>query len=228
LASRLQQQLADRLMELLGTVETHDWIWFEEGLSYDNARFCEALIVTGLATGTTRFIDSGLRTLDWLMARQTGASGFFRPVGTDGFHDVRTPPRPFDQQPVEAAATISACGLAYRASGNLKWKRDAMRAFGWFLGENDLALPLVDVEAGSCRDGLHPDRRNENRGGESVVSYLLGLAQIRALERITVPRRQSQPPQTITRGPLTWNAQPSRGRLVPSHVSKPPGTLPAT
>jgi hypothetical protein len=58
-----------------------------------------------------------------------------------------------------------------------------MRAFAWFLGGNDLALPLVDVETGSCRDGLHPDRANENRGGESVLSYLLGLAEIRQLAR---------------------------------------------
>ena len=33
---------------------------------------------------------------------------------------------------------------------------------------------------------LHPDRANENRGGESVVSYLLGLAEIRQLARVSV------------------------------------------
>ncbi len=56
-----------------------------------------------------------------------------------------------------------------------------MRVFGWFLGDNDLDQPLVDVETGGCRDGLHPDRANENRGGESVVCYLLSLAEIRHL-----------------------------------------------
>ena len=59
-----------------------------------------------------------------------------------------------------------------------------MRVFAWFLGRNDLSSPLVDLESGSCRDGLHPDRPNENRGGESVVSYLLSLAEIRQLARI--------------------------------------------
>ena len=126
----------------------------------------------------------GLRSLRWLMTLQTTPAGLFRPVGTESFGDKRKPPQAFDQQPLEATATISACLAAWRADGDAEWKADAARAFAWFLGSNDLSLPLVDLETGSCRDGLHPDRPNENRGGESVVSYLLGLAEIRQLARI--------------------------------------------
>ncbi len=90
----------------------------------------------------------------------------------------------FDQQPLEAAATISACLAAWRVEGDAKWKTDAIRVFTWFLGHNDLSLPLVDLETGSCRDGLHPDRANENRGGESAVSYLLSLTEIRLANRL--------------------------------------------
>jgi len=68
-----------------------------------------------------------------------------------------------------------------RVNGNAEWRADAARAFAWFLGGNDLSLPLVDLETGSCRDGLHPDRPNENRGAESVLSYLLGLARFVSL-----------------------------------------------
>ena len=93
-------------------------------------------------------------------------------------------PKAFDQQPVEAAAAISACLAAYRAGGEREWKQYAERAFAWFLGSNDLNTPLVDVTSGACRDGLHADRPNENRGGEFVVSYLLGLAELRALARV--------------------------------------------
>jgi hypothetical protein len=118
------------------------------------------------------------------MTLQTSGAGIFRPIGSDSFGDKRIQPRAFDQQPLEAAATISACLAAWRAEGDLKWKADAARAFAWFLGSNDLSVPLIDVETGSCRDGLHPDRANENRGGESVVSYLLGLAEIRQLARV--------------------------------------------
>jgi hypothetical protein len=60
------------------------------------------------------------------------------------------------------------------------WARTATTAFDWFLGRNDLQIPLVDPATGSCMDGLHPDRANENRGAESTLSYLLGLTEIRA------------------------------------------------
>ncbi len=186
-------QLADRLICCLASVETEGWIWFEEGLAYDNARLPQALILTGIATGTPGYTEAGLRSLRWLMTQQTAASGVFRPVGTQGFGDKRTAPRMFDQQPLEAAATISACLAAWQADGNPKWKAEALHAFSWFLGHNDLSRPLIDLETGSCHDGLHPDRVNENKGGESVVSYLLSLAEIRQLHRLGDSRAKLLP-----------------------------------
>jgi hypothetical protein len=115
---------------------------------------------------------------------QETPAGHFRPVGTSGFGELRQHPRAFDQQPVEATATIAACLAAWRADGDAEWKVDAARVFAWFFGSNDLSVALVDLQTGSCRDGLHPDRANENRGGESAVSYLLALAEIRQLARI--------------------------------------------
>jgi glycosyltransferase involved in cell wall biosynthesis len=176
--------LADRLMSALAAVETPDWVWFEEGLSYDNARLSQALMLTGMATQKPAYVDAGLRSLRWLMTQQTAPAGHFRPVGTAGFGERREHPRAFDQQPVEATATIAACLTAWRADGDAEWKATATRVFGWFLGSNDLSVALVDPHTGSCRDGLHPDRANENRGGESVLSYLLSLAEIRQLARV--------------------------------------------
>jgi hypothetical protein len=183
-ANEVRHSLADRLMSCLAAVETPDWVWFEEGLAYDNARLPQALIITGMATQTPDYVDAGLRTLRWLMTQQTSSAGCFRPVGTAGFGELRQHPRTFDQQPVEATATIAACLAAWQADDDAEWQGMAARAFAWFLGSNDLALPLVDLHSGSCRDGLHPDRANENRGGESVVCYLLGLAEIRQLARV--------------------------------------------
>lgn len=190
-ADFMRKRLADRLMALLAVVESKNWVWFEEGLAYDNARLPQALIVTGIAMGVPAYIEAGLRSLRWLMTMQMSSAGNFRPVGTDSFGEQRQPPQPFDQQPLEAAATISACAAAWRADGNAAWTAYATRAFAWFLGHNDLDTPVVDVETGSCRDGLHPDRANENRGGESVVCYLLSLAEIRQLARLTedLPKR---------------------------------------
>jgi hypothetical protein len=185
-AREIRRALADRLMCSLASVETPDWKWFEEGLAYDNARLPQALMVTGIATQIPGYVDAGLRTLRWLMTQQTASTGHFRPVGTAGFAELRKPPRAFDQQPVETTATIAACLTAWRADGNDEWKSIAANVFAWFLGRNDLSVALVDPESGSCRDGLHPDRANENRGGESVVCYLLSLAEIRQLARVSV------------------------------------------
>ena len=184
-AWRLRGLLADRLIAIMAAVETKDWVWFEEGLAYDNARLSQALIVTGRSTGTPGYVNAGLRSLRWLMTLQTTPAGFFGPIGSDSFGAKRMPPKAFDQQPLEATAAISACLAAWRADGDVKWKAEAARAFAWFFGSNDLSLPLVDRETGSCRDGLHPDRANENRGGESVVSYLLSLAEMRQLARLS-------------------------------------------
>jgi glycosyltransferase involved in cell wall biosynthesis len=163
-AREIRHILADRLMSGLKSVETPDWQWFEESLAYDNARLPQALIVTGMATQTPGYVDAGLRSLRWLMSQQTASTGCFRPVGTASFGEIRTSPRAFDQQPVEATATIAACLSAWRADDDAEWKTIATRVFSWFLGSNDLSVTLVDPETGSCRDGLHPDRANENRG----------------------------------------------------------------
>jgi hypothetical protein len=192
-AAQTRRCLADRLAGLLAVVGRPDWMWFETGLSYDNARLPQALLVTGAGLGVASLVEAGLRSLRWLMAVQTSPAGMFRPVGSESFGDQRMRPKPFDQQPLEATATIAACLAAWRVDGDPRWKMDADRAFAWFLGDNDLGASLVDLETGSCRDGLHPDRANENRGGESAVSYLLGLLEIRQTERMNQPRVKLAP-----------------------------------
>lgn len=191
LANRLRRRLADRLMTSFAATETEDWVWFEDLLAYDNARLSQALIQTGLTTQTRPYVEVGLRSLRWLMSLQTTSSGYFRPVGTKSFGRLRQMPEAFDQQPVEAAATISACLAAWRADDGAEWPAGAMRAFGWFLGENDLQTTLVDPDTGRCSDGLHPDRHNENKGAESVLSYLLGLVEIRRFRRTAAIARMA-------------------------------------
>lgn len=218
-AAELRAQLADRLLVLLIQVEAPDWVWFEENLTYDNARFCEAMIRTGRAIGNDAFVQAGLRSLTWLMTRQTSTAGLFRPIGTDSFQEFRSVDELFDQQPLEATATIAACHAALRETNDLRWRVGAERAFAWFLGENDLSRPLVDVETGSCRDGLHPDRRNENRGAESVLSYLLGLVDIRQAERLRLSPGLERATH-LTRRTASRSTNPQlRGRLVASRLS---------
>lgn len=178
-AALRQRTHAETLLAAVAATETADWVWFEEGLAYDNARLPQALLATGLGLGRDDMIAAGLRTLQWLVGMQTSPADQFRPVGSAGFGALRTTPSAFDQQPLEATATISACLCAFKADANPVWKQHANRAFAWFLGDNDLSIPLVDLTSGACRDGLHPDRANENRGAESVLAYLQAIIELR-------------------------------------------------
>ena len=223
-SQEVRHLLAGRLISILASVETPEWIWFEEGLAYDNSRLPQALIVTGMATQTPGYVDAGLRSLRWLMTQQTSSAGHFRPVGTAGFGERRQHPRAFDQQPVEATATIAACLAAWRADGDAQWKATANRAYEWFFGGNDLSLALVDLQTGSCRDGLHPDRANENCGAESVVCYLLGRAEIRQLARVNTGQTITLPLRTGGASILSPTPA-SRGHLATSHVPEPAGAL---
>jgi glycosyltransferase involved in cell wall biosynthesis len=213
----LQHRLAGRLVALLTAVETPEWVWFEDSLAYDNARLSQALIATGVSTGQRSFVAAGIRSLRWLIALQTASSGVFRPVGSRSFGDRRQPPRAFDQQPLEATATIAACLAAWCADGDPVWRTEAMRAFAWFFGSNDLSISLVDAETGSCCDGLHPDRANENLGGESAVSYLLALTQIRLLDRLAAEGDGAGTARGTVAAPLTELLQQSR-HLDAEHV----------
>jgi glycosyltransferase involved in cell wall biosynthesis len=196
-AKSLRKLLADRLMALFLTSQRKDWLWFEDVLAYDNARLSQALIQTGLTTRTPAHVEIGLRSLRWLMSLQTASSGHFRPVGSRSFGRIRHKPEAFDQQPVEACATISACLAAWRAKDDAEWPQAAMRAFGWFLGENDLQAALIDPHTGSCSDGLHPDRVNENKGAESVLSYLLGLLEMRQFQAAAAVGETSPAPKSL-------------------------------
>jgi hypothetical protein len=135
------------------------------------------------------------------MSLQTTSSGYFRPVGTKSFGRFRQKPEAFDQQPVEASATISACLAAWRAESGAEWPAGALRAFAWFLGENDLQTTLIDPHLGRCSDGLHPDRRNENNGAESALSYLLALVEIRRFKR-TAAIGRAKPVSKLVSSPI--------------------------
>ena len=119
-----------------------------------------------------------MEALGWLVREQTqGDHVSF--IGSNGFYRKGQVKAQFDQQPVEAYAQVSACLEAHRVTGNSAWLSEALRAFEWFLGENDLGLPLYDPRTGGCRDGLHPDRVNQNQGAESTLAFLLSLLELR-------------------------------------------------
>ncbi|NTV75789.1 MAG: glycosyl transferase family 1, partial [Holophaga sp.] len=157
---------------------TDNWPWFEPCATYDNARICQALILSAQGEPASGAMEVGLKSLSWLASVQKAPAGHFRPIGSNGFYARDGAHADFDQQPVEAQAMVSACLDAFRATQDPAWLRDAKRAFEWFLGRNDLRLPVYDASTGGCGDGLHVDRISENQGAESTLAFHLALAEM--------------------------------------------------
>jgi glycosyltransferase involved in cell wall biosynthesis len=184
LVNQTRETLTCRLMERFDASAHPDWQWFEEELSYDNAKLAHALIVSGQATAQPAVLERGLDALRWLTELQMSDQGHFRPIGSNGFYRRGGVRADFDQQPIEAQATVSACLEAYRATSDFEWYEQAERAFDWFIGWNDLGLELYSPGTGGCRDGLHVDRVNSNQGAESTLAFLLSLAEMRLAQNI--------------------------------------------
>jgi glycosyltransferase involved in cell wall biosynthesis len=192
LAVDVREELTGRLMSIFDQVAGPGWSWFEDGLTYDNAKLAHALIVTGRATGKEKVYNRGIEALRWLVGVQTSQHGKLRPVGSNGFYRRHGARAEFDQQPIEAQTTVSACLEAYGTTRDPWWYEQAQRAFDWFLGWNDLGEELYCPQTGGCRDGLHADRSNQNQGAESMLAFLLSLAEMRLVQNTAraLPRVQ--------------------------------------
>jgi glycosyltransferase involved in cell wall biosynthesis len=185
--------LANRLLDIYERSHSRTWQWFENSLSYSNARLPQALILAGWRSDNKRMIEAGIESLRWLVAEQhCGDEDIFVPIGSNGFFAEGKEKARFDQQPVEACATISACLEVYRLTNERQWLEEAKRVFSWFLGKNDLQVPLYDASTGGCRDGLHPDRVNENQGAESTLSFLMALLEMQAVKVANVEEQHQE------------------------------------
>jgi hypothetical protein len=180
--TQMREALTAKLMQRYNDAATDEWNWFEEVVSYSNGRLPHAMILSGRCMNDGRLLEVGLKALRWLVRIQTSDAGSFRPIGSNGFYPRGQERALFDQQPIEAQATVSACIEAYHATKDAAWLAEARRAFEWFLGRNDLGLALYDSTTGGCRDGLHVDRLSQNQGAESTLAFLLALTEMQALQ----------------------------------------------
>ncbi len=183
-ANQVRDELAWRLLNLYQQSRSTEWCWYEASLSYCNAVLPQAMLMCGQWIPNEAMTEAGLESLGWLadLQRADRVGGHFVPIGSNGFYEQHGERARFDQQPVEAQTMASACLEAYRSTGDERWRTEAQRAFEWFLGRNDLNLPLYDPTTGGCRDGLHPDRPNENQGAESTLAFLQTVLELRLAE----------------------------------------------
>ena len=180
-AQKLSSILALRLMELHAANLSPEWNWFEDILAYSNAKIAQAVLMAGRRNSDQQMTSISLGALSWLSGVQRCGQSHFVPVGSQGFFRKGGERARFDQQPIEAGGAVSAYLEAYRATGDERWRTEAWSAFNWFLGDNDLKIALYDPTSGGCRDGLHPERVNENQGAESTLAFLMAQVEMRLL-----------------------------------------------
>lgn len=172
--------LASGLAATFGTCDDPTWPWPEPILTYENGLPAQALIVAGDHLGDAAMLDAGLRTLDWLVASQTAPAGHLSPVG-NGWWPRGGERSRFDQQPIEAAALVLAAHAAFEAAGHTRHAQAVEQAYGWFLGANDVGIPVAEIDRGGCFDGLEPAGVNANQGAESTLLWLLAVEDVRRL-----------------------------------------------
>jgi glycosyltransferase involved in cell wall biosynthesis len=187
-AEKVRDELAGRLLGLYERNHSDAWRWYEPGLTYCNAALPHALITCGHSMSNPVMTQVGLESLAWLADVQKAdpPESHFVPIGSNGFYAKDLERARFDQQPVEAQAMVSACLEAYRVTDDKRWRKEARRAFDWFLGRNDLHLPIYDPTTGGCRDGLHADRPNANQGAESTLAFLQASLELKLAEAKSV------------------------------------------
>ena len=174
-ARRCRATLSERLYQLFVQNMSDDWQWCEDVVTYANAKLPHALLMSGKWMFRSEMIEVGERALRWLLKIQTSPEGRLSIIGNNGWYPRGGERARFDQQAIEAHALIDACVEAYNVTNETHWLDQARRCFNWFLGDNDLHMPLYDFTTGGCRDGIHGDRVNANQGAESVLAWLMSL-----------------------------------------------------
>jgi hypothetical protein len=178
---RLGETLAERLFEKHNRSATDDWPWFENVLTYANAKIPQALMLAGVTWNHPDMLHVGINALRWLIDIQTDEEDRFTPIGSTGWYERGQRKALYAQQPIEAMNTIEACYTAYRITRDEKWLATGQRCLEWFLGRNVLSIPLYDYRTGGCCDGLEAKGINRNQGAESTLAWLLSLTHLYCL-----------------------------------------------
>lgn len=172
----VREDLAKKLHGAFVATATEEWCWCENEVTYDNGRICKALLVAERLVHWGDRVCQAYHSLEWLMKVQTNPeTGHLSLIGNNGWYTRGGKKAAFDQQPIDAAALLSACHDAYRLTNDQKWLQEMKKCFNWFLGANDLNTPLYDFSTHGCHDGLHTHGVSRHQGAESTLSWLMSV-----------------------------------------------------
>jgi hypothetical protein len=172
---KIQEILAEKLYTLYKDNFKPEWPWFEDILSYANAKLSHGLIIAGQRLSRLDMFDAGISSLEWLIERQISPEGHTSVIGNQNWYKKNGEQSAFDQQPIEIMNLIQTCATAFKFTDDKKWIKMARKCFSWFLGQNDLGIQLYNYQTGGCKDGLQSQGANANEGAESTLAWLISL-----------------------------------------------------
>ncbi|MGB6067039.1 MAG: glycosyltransferase [Desulfomonilaceae bacterium] len=187
---RVLVQLADDLVGLYKRNRSTDWHWFEEVITYGNAKIPEALLRAYQVTQNEEYLEIALESLDFLTKQQWNGV-YFELVGNEGWYPKGGERALFGQQPIDAGYLVEAYVAASQVTNMNKYLELARFAFDWFLGRNRLNTALYDFADGSVADGIDSNGISANQGAESVVCYLLAVLGLSELKIQRIQASQS-------------------------------------
>ena len=171
------KKMADKLVQRYNETKDDNWIWFEDILTYDNGilplslfyayRALKKKYLLKVAEDTCKFLENILFKDNHLSL--IGNKGWYRKDGKRA---------EFDQQPVDAMAAVLMFSHAYVATTNRHYLNRMFSSFMWFIGDNDLRIPMYDFTTDGCYDALESNGVNQNQGAESIISYMIAYLSV--------------------------------------------------
>jgi hypothetical protein len=162
--------LAAKMVGMYKDNKRNDWHWFEPVLTYDNAIMPMALFNAYEITQDEEYLEIAFESMSFLESK-VFVNDMLRPVGNQGWHRKGGPIAQFDQQGIDVMAMVLCYQQAFRITREQQYLDRMYKSYQWFLGANDLGLPLYDPSTGGCADGLHSEGVNLNQGAESTLAY---------------------------------------------------------
>ncbi|MDP1844426.1 MAG: glycosyltransferase [Sediminibacterium sp.] len=188
--AKLMADLANQLCDEFDKCSTENWHWFETAMTYDNGLLPAALYKAYELIGNDRFLNVANKSTAFL-EHKCFKHDYLSLIGNQRWYIMNEDYDLYAQQPIDAMAMVILYDCMYKLNQSKVASDKLQISFKWFLGYNDLDLPLYDTDTFGCNDGIEEFSINRNQGAESTIAY--HLAWLIAAPYFEVDKKTTQP-----------------------------------
>lgn len=168
--TELLRQMVQKLIAEYEAHQTENWDWYEHIISYDNAILPYSILLAHQYLNDNYFKRVGIKTAEFL-DQIVFKGNYLRLIGNKNWYKKGEEPCHIGQQPIDAASMVLLYETLYKVTEQKNYLTKMKMAFEWFLGRNELQMPLYDDNTKGCCDGLEQFGINRNQGAESTLSF---------------------------------------------------------